>query len=168
MRRITTDTPENNTQRALNRFFIKDGETWVRSGGEAPDYPDVTLLAFLRRIIASLKADIDISVSDEDLDEALYERHFDGTETMEGVIAALHEAAWAFSELRANLADYEDSGLSPAEVTAALNDLKAVADCDLCKNALRNGGQCRGGCRGLVGSDYSFEWRGLKEVKKQC
>ena len=167
MRRLTTDTPENNTQRALNRFFIKDGETWVRSGGEAPDYQDVTLYAFIRRVIASSKADIDTSVSDDDLDEALYERHFDGIETLEGLIALFYETAWAFSELHANLADYEDGGLSPAEVTAALNDLKAVADCDLCKNALRNGGQCRGGCRGLVGSDYSFEWRGLKEDNNQ-
>lgn len=168
MRRLTTDTPENNTQRALNRFFIKDGETWVRGGGEAPDYQDVTLYAFIRRIIASLKADIDTSVSDEDLDESLYDRHFDGVETLEGLIASFYETAWAFSELHANLADYEDSDLSPAEATAVFNDLKAVADCDVCKNALRNGGQCRGGCRGLVGSDYSFEWRGLKEVKKQC
>ena len=38
----------------------------------------------------------------------------------------------------------------------------------MCIRDRRNGGQCRGGCRGLVGSDYSFEWRGLKEVKKQC
>ena len=37
--RLTTDNPQNNVETALNLFYIKDGETYVRGGGPAPDYP---------------------------------------------------------------------------------------------------------------------------------
>jgi hypothetical protein len=43
MKRLTIDQPENNTETALNLFYVKDGEAWARGGGEAPDYPDVRL-----------------------------------------------------------------------------------------------------------------------------
>lgn len=53
-----------------------------------------------------------------------------------------------------------------AQLDAAMRDLKLVANCEVCKNAMQNGGCCRGGCRGLVGSDYSFEWRGETALKE--
>lgn len=53
-----------------------------------------------------------------------------------------------------------------AQLDAAMCDLKLVANCDVCKNAMQNGGCCRGGCRGLVGSKYSFEWRGETAPKE--
>ena len=31
MNRITTDHPSDNIETALNLFYIKNGETWVRS-----------------------------------------------------------------------------------------------------------------------------------------
>ena len=31
--RLTTDNPQNNVETALNLFYIKDGETYVRVAG---------------------------------------------------------------------------------------------------------------------------------------
>ena len=40
MNRITTDHPSDNIETALNLFYIKNGETWVRGGGPGPaDFP---------------------------------------------------------------------------------------------------------------------------------
>ena len=33
MKRLTTNCPDNNLDAALNLFYIKDSETWVRGGG---------------------------------------------------------------------------------------------------------------------------------------
>lgn len=35
MNRLTTDKPRDNTETALNLFYIKGHETWVRGGGPA-------------------------------------------------------------------------------------------------------------------------------------
>ena len=43
----------------------------------------------------------------------MYEWMFDGTESVNGLIATLYTAAWAFSELRHRLAAYEDTGMEP-------------------------------------------------------
>ena len=32
MKRLTTNCPDNNLDAALNLFYIKDSETWVRGG----------------------------------------------------------------------------------------------------------------------------------------
>lgn len=53
------------------------------------------------------------------------------------------------------------------QLAAALEDLRVVADCITCKNALRNGGKCWGGCKGLVGSSYTYEWRGPQASGEQ-
>ena len=37
MKRLTNDNPQNNTETALNLFFVKDGQAWVRRGGPEPD-----------------------------------------------------------------------------------------------------------------------------------
>lgn len=42
MNRLTTDIPKGNFENALNLFYNKDGWTWVRRGGTAPDYKDVS------------------------------------------------------------------------------------------------------------------------------
>ena len=115
MKRFTTDSPEGNVQTARNLFYIKDKETWVRGGGPEPDYADITLYDLMRRIISTHKLDIDTS-SDEWLGENLYERMFDGVDTLEGVVALLNTTAWAFSELREKLKAYEDTGLTPEEI----------------------------------------------------
>lgn len=50
---------------------------------------------------------------------------------------------------------------------AAVEDLRKFGDCETCKNALRNGGKCWGGCKRLVGSDYRYEWRGPSEAREE-
>lgn len=34
MKRLTINCPDNNLDAALNLFYIKDSETWVRGGGD--------------------------------------------------------------------------------------------------------------------------------------
>lgn len=113
--RFTTDKPEGNLQNALNLFYIQDHQAYVRGGGPEPDFKDVSLYDFIRRIIKTHDLDIP-AADDEELSEAAYERLFDGTDTMEGVVALLYTAAWAFAEIRGKLASYEDAGLTPKEV----------------------------------------------------
>lgn len=109
--RLTTDNPEGNYTTALNLFYIKDRETWVRGGGPAPDYPDVSLYDYIRRAITRHHAGgFDLGASKEDLDDALFEALSDGIDTKEGLIAMLYEAAWAFSIIRHKLKAYEDAG----------------------------------------------------------
>lgn len=109
MKRLTTDKPESNLETALNLFYAKDGEAWVRGGGEEPEYKDVTLYDYIR---AAIRKNLDVNVSDisnEDLAEVIYESWlFDGNTTIEGLIATLYTAAWAFAELRERLKMYED------------------------------------------------------------
>ena len=116
--RLTTDKPDGNFETALNMFYAKDGTTWVRGGGPAPDYQDVELNEWIRSIVKKLGADIEVDgVSDEELNMTMAEiTIFDGLEDIDGLIAMLYNAAWAFSELNARLMDYEDSGLTPEEV----------------------------------------------------
>lgn len=113
--RFTTNNPKSNVENALNLFFIKDHETFVRGGGPAPHYEDVSLYDFIRRIIGT--HDLNIPVVDkEELGEALFERLFDGTDTMEGVVALLYTAGWAFSEIRGKLEEYEDASVRVQDV----------------------------------------------------
>lgn len=113
MRKIVTDKPTDNVSTALNLFYVdpEDGMTWVYGGGAAPDYPDVTLPEWMRQIIK--KHDIDLGankreeLSDEDIDMLMAELLMDGTDTIEGVLATLYTAGWAFSEIREHLAQYE-------------------------------------------------------------
>lgn len=105
--RLTTDNPASNCETALNLFYGAGNEAMVR--GPAPDYPDVTLHEYIREIIKAHKAEIPVDCSDEELDDTLYECLFDGPEEIEGLIATLYTAGWAFAELRHRLKEYEDA-----------------------------------------------------------
>ena len=118
MERLTTNDPQGNVETAHNLFYAKDTEAWVRGGGAAPDYADITLYDFIRQIVQNLgPMSIDTSVPDEELGEELCELLFDGTGTIEGLVATLYTAAWAFADLRKRLAAYEDTGLTPGQVS---------------------------------------------------
>lgn len=120
MKRLTMNDPQGNVETAHNLFYAKDTEVWVHGGGAAPDYADITLYDFIRQIVQSLgPMSIDTSVPDEELGEELCELLFDGTDTIEGLVATLYTAAWAFADLRNRLASYEDTGLEPAEIEIA-------------------------------------------------
>lgn len=121
MRRLTTDMPENNTETALNLFYIKDGWTWVTGGGHAPKHEDISLCDYVRMIVKEHGLCIDLSDDDYGISDALYECLFDGTDTIEGIVATLYTAGWAFAEIRQRLKEYEDTGLEPKEIKALLD-----------------------------------------------
>lgn len=68
-----------------------------------------------------------LDTSDEDLCDELFDILLDGTDTIEGIVATLNTAAWAFSALRERLKEYEDTGLAP-EMCAAFAKFQADYD----------------------------------------
>ncbi len=108
MSRLTNDNSQDNMGQALNLFYAKDGETWVRNGGEGPDYADISLYNLVR-LIAREHPDIGVpSGSDDEIGDVMCDLLMDGTETIAGIVALLYTAGWAFAELRARLKKYED------------------------------------------------------------
>lgn len=126
MERFTTDAPEGNLQTALNLFYAKDGEAWVRGGTPAHDYVDTTLNIYIRGVIDkfALSPHLFAEVDDITLAEIMADWVFDGTDTIEGLIGTLYTAAWAFAEIQARLKAYEDTGLMPAQVAALKAELE--------------------------------------------
>lgn len=116
MERLTTNCPDNNLDAALNLFYIKDFETWVRGGGDGPDYPDIRLYDFIRKAAKILLPDLDFPMDDDGVDYAMGELLLDGPDEPTGLLALLYTAAWSYSELRGRLMQYEDTGLTPGEV----------------------------------------------------
>lgn len=111
MNRLTTDNPIGNNERAHNLFYVEHGETWFRDGDPKNNKPDTRLYDHIRSIAEIVGADISVNVSDGELDEELYDRLFDGTDTLEGFVAHYYFTAAMFSELRVHLKAYEDSGM---------------------------------------------------------
>lgn len=113
MKRLTTNRPDNNLDAALNLFYIKDFETWVRGGGDGPDYPDIRLYDFIRKAAKILLPDLDFPMDDDVVDYAMGELLLDGPDEPTGLLALLYTAAWSYAELRGRLMQYEDTGLTP-------------------------------------------------------
>ena len=116
MKRLTTNCPDNNLDAALNLFYIKDFETWVRGGGDGPDYPDIRLYDFIRKAAKILLPDLDFPTDDDGVDYAMGELLLDGPDEPTGLLALLYTAAWSFAELRGKLMQYEDTELTPEEI----------------------------------------------------
>lgn len=114
MKRLTTNCPDNNLDVALNLFYVKDFETWVRGGGDGPDYPDIRLYDFIRKAAKILLPDLDFPMDDDGVDYAMGELLLDGPDEPTGLLALLYTAAWSYAELRGRLMQYEDTGLEPA------------------------------------------------------
>lgn len=114
MKRLTTNCPDNNLDAALNMFYIKDFETWVRGGGDGPDYPDIRLYDFIRKAAKILLPDLDFPMDDDGVDYAMGDLLLDGPDEPTGLLALLYTAAWSYAELRGRLMQYEDTGLEPA------------------------------------------------------
>ena len=115
MERLTTNCPDNNLDAALNLFYIKDFETWVRGGGDGPDYPDIRLYDFIRKAAKILLPDLDFPMDDDGIDYAMGELLLDGPDEPTGLIALLYTAAWSYAELRGRLMQYEDTWLTPEQ-----------------------------------------------------
>ena len=114
MKRLTTNCPDNNLDAARNLFYIRDFETWVRGGGDGPDYPDIRLYDFIRKAAKILLPDLDFPMDDDGVDYAMGELLLDGPDEPTGLLALLYTAAWSYAELRGRLMQYEDTGLEPA------------------------------------------------------
>lgn len=109
MKRLTTDTPKDNLEAALNLFYIKDHETWVRGGGPGPEYADVSLFDFIRDVVKTHIPDVELPEDNYDLSDMMPEWLMDGIDSAEGIVALLYTAAWAYAELRHKLMRYEDA-----------------------------------------------------------
>lgn len=121
MNRLTTDTPKDNLETALNLFYIKGYETWVRGGGPGPEYADVSLFNFIRDVAKTYIPDVELPEDDDDLSNMMPEWLMDGIDSAEGIVALLYTAAWAYAELRHKLKQYEDSGLEPGDLQSSVN-----------------------------------------------
>lgn len=84
-------------------------ETYVRGGGPAPDYPDISLNEYTRQLIKTHAPESYTDLNDDDLSMMMAEWSFEGPDTIEGLIATLYTAAWAFSDLREHLKRREDA-----------------------------------------------------------
>lgn len=135
MKRLTTNCPDNNLDAAMNLFYIKDSETWVRGGGDGPDYPDIRLYDFIRKAAKILLPDLDFPMDDDGVDYAMGELLLDGPDEPTGLLALLYTAAWSYAELRGRLMQYEDTELTPEEIDMdheAAEQLRQLCrNCDL-------------------------------------
>ena len=138
MKRLTTNCPDNNLDAALNLFYIKDFEAWVRGGGDGPDYPDIRLYDFIRKAAKILLPDLDFPMDDDGVDYAMGELLLDGPDEPTGLLALLYTAAWSYAELRGRLMQYEDTGKTPVEVSMLVKDWN-----DLCTIVRECGGISR-------------------------
>ena len=125
MKRLTTDRPEGNVENTLNLFYIKDKETWIRGGGPAPQYKDVTLDDFMRRQIKA-RLPIDAPEDWKEFFAMMAEWLMDDPESETGLLALLYAAAWGFAEIRERLKRYEDTGAMPDVLEELLEGLTRI------------------------------------------
>ena len=125
MKRLTTEKPKNNVQNTLNLFYIKDRETWIRGGGPAPEYRDVTLDDFMRRQIKA-RLPIDAPKDWKEFSAMMAEWLMDDPESETGMLALMYAAAWGFAEIRERLKRYEDTGAMPDVLEELLGGLTRI------------------------------------------
>lgn len=106
--RLTSNTPQGNLEQSLNLFYVKDGETWVRGYGE--NGADISLTDLTRELMEQYAEPIapPKTMSDDDISFTVAEWLFDGTESIEGILALLYLAGWVCAELRERLKRFED------------------------------------------------------------
>ena len=75
MKRLTTDTPKDNFEMALNLFYVKDKEVWVREYGK--NGADISLLNLTREILSYQCPYVEPDISDDDLIMMMPEWLFD-------------------------------------------------------------------------------------------
>lgn len=125
MKRLTTDRPQDNVENTLNLFYIKDKETWIRGGGPAPEYRDVTLDDFMRRQIKA-RMPIDAPEDWKEFSAMMAEWLMDDPESETGMLALVYAAAWGFAEIRERLKRYEDTGAMPDVLEELLEGLTRI------------------------------------------
>lgn len=126
MKRLTTDRPEDNVQNTLNLFYIRNRETWIRGGGPAPQYKDVSLDDFMRRMIKEKHVDEKVPERWSEFSEMMAEWLMDEPESETGMLALVYAAAWGFAEIRERLKRYEDTGAMPDVLEELLEGLTRI------------------------------------------
>lgn len=116
MERLTTDNPKDNFEMALNLFYVKDEEVWVRGYGK--DGADISLLNLTREILSHQCPYVESDISDDDLIMMMPEWLFDDVRATEHVIGLLYQAAWVCAELREHLKQFEDTKRTPEQIEA--------------------------------------------------
>lgn len=114
MERLTTDTPKNNLEMALNLFYAKGEEVWVRGYGKGG--ADISLLNLTREILSHQCPYVESDISDDDLIMMMPEWLFDDVRATEHVIGLLYQAAWVCAELREHLKQFEDTKRTPEQI----------------------------------------------------
>lgn len=112
--RLTTDTPKNNLEMALNLFYVKDEEVWVRGYGK--NGADIRLFDLSRDLTRWNCPYVDLDISDDSFSMMMTEWLWEDVESLEHVLALLYQTAWVCAELREHLKQFEDSGCEPEEV----------------------------------------------------
>lgn len=126
MNRLTTEKPRGNVENALNLFYIKDKETWIRGGGPAPEYKDEKLDNFMRRMIKEKMPETKIPDDTLSFGDMMYNWLFDDPESDSGMLALLYAAAWGFATIRERLKRYEDTGAMPDVLEDLLKHLDRI------------------------------------------
>ena len=104
--RLTTDTPKNNFEMALNLFYAKDKEVWVRGYGK--NGADISLFDLSRDLTRWNCPYVDLDISDDSFSMMMAEWLWEDVESFEHVLALLYQAAWVCAELREHLKQFED------------------------------------------------------------
>lgn len=121
---LVTDKPETNVSNALNMFYVKDQQTFVRGYGE--NGQDIDLIDFVKRIAKRQRIPMQ-KMDAHEVAEHLTDVLFDGEpESKEGLLALFFTAAWAFAEIRERLKEYEESGMEPQRVAQLMVKISEV------------------------------------------
>lgn len=130
MERLTSDNVHemSMTELALNQVFVKDGWAWYR---KAPE--DECSVCDLIRSAAAKGMDLedielDQNLTDDELGDIMLDWLQFGEAEPEGILAILYRALWAMAELRERLNQYEDTGLTPEEITEMKRAWNAVCN----------------------------------------
>lgn len=115
--RLTTDTPKNNLEMALNLFYVKDKEVWVRGYGK--DGTDISLFDLSRDLTKWNCPYVDLDISDDSFSMMMAEWLWEDVESFEHVLALLYQAAWVCAELREHLKQFEDAIQTPEKAAWA-------------------------------------------------
>ena len=131
-RKICNDTSTMSaTELAHNFVFVKNREAWYRDFDR-----EIPVRDLMREICAKHAAPADTDeLTDEELDEILYDNLQFGTDDLEGVFALLYMALYGMTDVRAWLERYETTGLPttnrPEVLQECVNTYGAEAQVDM-------------------------------------
>lgn len=109
MKRLTTDTPQDNFETIMNMVYGKDGWQYIRHGENGMPTTDFCLM-LCNDHGCVLHEEIS-NGSQETKDEWLCDCAFDGCP-----VATVYAALSGFGHVRDRLKRYEDAGMMPPEV----------------------------------------------------